>query len=266
MKAALAYEFIRLRTLRSTWLLTIAALLMTLVSALALTVSPDVGVDGAQLGDQRAYAAVLAGATPYTPLLMGLLGAFAFGHEYRYGTMRTALSVLPNRSNLVLAKVMAIAVWSSAVTALGVSLSVVVLLLFGAGRFEAGVGLTDPGTARVGAGIVIYVALFALAGLAFGWLSRGIPVAVALLLAIPFMLEPLLRLLLSTTGSTLAGTLALLLPFGAGSQLFSYADDSAAVPVGFVNTLSPLAGGSVLAVVVLCLLSVAYALFLKRDA
>ena len=61
----------------------------------------------AQRNDQTAYAAVLTAGTQFTPLLMGLLGVFAFGHEYRYGTIRTALCVLPRRTTLAAAKVLA---------------------------------------------------------------------------------------------------------------------------------------------------------------
>ena len=121
MRDALAYEWRRMRTVRSTWLLTVLSLVLTALPAVAITLNPATGSPVQQgdalrlVGDQEAYALVLTAGAQLTPLLMGLLGAFAFGHEYRYGTMRTALTALPVRERLAAAKVLVVALWSAAV-------------------------------------------------------------------------------------------------------------------------------------------------------
>jgi ABC-2 type transport system permease protein len=269
VRSALAYEFVRIRTIRSSWVLTGLSLSFTLIYAVGSAVSPVVGLDTSTrlLGDQAEYAAVLTVSTQFTPLLMGLLGAFAFGHEYRYGTMRTALRVLPRRTTLAAAKVLAIALWSAAVAGIGVALSAVALVLLGRGRFEPGTSLTAGNTPRVAMGVVVYVVLFASMGLAFGWLFRNLQTAVTILLILPLMVEPLLRLLLAASGLGPAAEVGHYLPFGADRQLYAYTTQMDARSFEpFRNDLSPLAGGLTMAAVTAFLLALAHLRFQRRDA
>ncbi len=41
-------------------------------------------------------------------MLLSMIGIFAIGHEYRYGTIRPTLSALPRRSNVLAAKVIVV--------------------------------------------------------------------------------------------------------------------------------------------------------------
>ena len=280
MKGAVAYEWVRVRTIRSTWILSAAALAITVLAAVAFTLNPVSGAGGAGsagpdegpppgglVGDQAAYAAILTAAAQLSPLLMGLLGAFAFGHEYRYGTIRSALAALPRRSGLAVAKVVVVALWAAAVAVLGVALSAVVAKLLGGDRFAPAVSLTAGATPRVALGVVLYVVLFALVGLAFGWLFRNVPAAVTLLLVLPLLVEPLLRQILSIRALESISGVGRFLPFGAGAQLYAYTTQpDPNVPAAFRNDLSPLAGGLTLAAVTAVLLVIAYVLFQKRDA
>ena len=269
MRPALAYELVRIRTIRSSWALSALALSITLIGAVGSTLSPVGGGDTANplLGDQAAYAAVLTAPTQFTPLLMGLLGAFAFGHEYRYGTIRTALCVLPRRTTLAAAKVLAIALWSAGVAVIGVALSALVLVLLGGGRFEPGTSLTAGNTPRVAMGVVVYVVLFALMGLAFGWLFRNLQTAVTLLLILPLMVEPLLRLLLVAPALGPLAEVRHYLPFGAGRRLYAYTTQlDPQVMEAFRIELSPLVGGLTMAAVTALLLALAHLRFQRRDA
>lgn len=273
MRDALAYEWLRLRTVRSTWLLTAASLLLTVLPALALTVNPLSGVpvgDGDQVrvvGDQEAYAGVLTAGAQLAPLLMGLLGAFAFGHEYRYGTIRTALTALPVRDRLAAAKVLVVGLWAAGVGVLAVVISAVVLLLLRGERFAPDVRLSEATTLRVALGVVLYVVLLALLGLALGWLFRNVPAAVTVLLVVPLVVEPVLRALLSLRALEPVSGVGRYLPYGAGQRLFAYSSRiDPEVPAAFRNDLAPLAGGLTLALVVLGLLAVAHVLFRRRDA
>lgn len=273
MKDALAYEWVRIRTVRSTWLLTALALVLTALPALAITLNPASGTplqEGESfrvVGDQEAYALVLTAGAQLAPLLMGLLGAFAFGHEYRYGTMRTALTALPVRDRLAVAKVLVVAVWAAVVGVLGVLVSAAVLLLFRGDRYQAGVRLTEATTLRVALGVVLYVVLIALLGLALGWLFRNVPAAVTVLLVTPLVVEPLLRALLSLNALEPISGIGRYLPYGAGSRLYAYSSRiDPEVPAAFRNDLGPLAGGLTLALVVAALVAVAHVLFRRRDA
>jgi len=265
VKGALAYERVRLTSLRSTWVLSAASLVVAVLAAVAFTLGPSSG--GGALGDQRAYAMVLTAGAQLTPLLMGLLGAFAFGHEYRYGTIRPALTALPRRTPLALAKVLTVALWSAAVAALTVALAALVALLLGGGRFDPGVSLSVAPVPRMALGVVLYVALSALIGLAFGWLFRNIPAAVSLLLVIPTIVEPLLKVVLSLDALEPLAGIGRFLPFTAGAQLYAYSTvGDPEIPEALRSDLSPLAGGLTFGLVTLVLLGIAYALFQRRDA
>lgn len=269
MKRSIAYEWVRLTSLRSTWVLTVASLLIAVLAALAFTFATGGGSGGppGSQGDQAAYATVLTAGAQLTPLLMGLLGAFAFGHEYRYGTIRPTLTALPRRGAVAAAKVLLVVVWSAAVAALAVALAVLVAELFGGDRFEPGVGLSVGATPRVALGVVLYVVLSALVGLAFGWLFRNIVAAVSLLLVMPIVVEPLLKLVLSLDALEPVASVGRFLPFTAGAQLYAYSTAiDPDIPEAFRNDLSPLAGGLTFAALALVLLAAAYALFQRRDA
>ena len=273
MKGALRYEWVRVRTVRSTWVLSAAALLAAVLVSLALGLNPTSGAgsDGPQpggvRGDQEAFAMVLTAPAQLSPLLMGLLGAFAFGHEYRYGTIRSTLAALPRRRVVATAKVLVVALWAAAVASVGVALAAVAALLVRGGRYGPEVSLTAGPTPRVALGVVLYVVLSALIGLALGWLFRNIPAAVTLLLVVPLIVEPILRGLLSLSVLEPISGVGRYLPFGAGGQLFAYSTRvDPDIPAAFRNDLSPLAGGLTFALVTAALLAVAYALFQRRDA
>jgi ABC-2 type transport system permease protein len=196
---------------------------------------------------------------------MGLLGVFAFGHEYRHGTIRAALTVLPRRAALAGAKMLVVAAWALAVALGGVLVSTGVLLTVGQNKFGDNVGLGSPGMARVATGAVLYVALTALAGLALGWLLRSLPAAIVLLVALPVMVEPALQLVLSADALHLDGWNRYL-PFSAGARMYAYSTQVTAGPSAFRNDLSPLAGGLVFATAIALILGAALVLFQRRDS
>lgn len=265
MRRAVAYELMRLRTVTSTWVLTGLSLALTLVSALSLTVSPDRAEHG--LGDQRAFASVITGTAQFSSLTMGLLGVLAFGHEYRYGTMRTALCVLPHRSTFAGAKVLAVAAWSAGVAGAGVALSALLAVVLGQGRFAPDVGLRADGMARIALGVVLYVTMSALVGLALAWLFRGLPTAITLLLLIPFVAEPFLRVLLATPALHPIQAVGGYLPYTAGASLYAFSTRAApGLPDALGRILSPLAGGVTMAAFTTVLLALALLLFRQRDA
>ena len=281
---ALAQEWMRLRTLRSTWWLTAGAIAISLAIAVGLVFdagSSTAGRSGdfsgggapgdrqspaAVLGDQESFAAVLSSAGLLVPLLMGLLGAFAFGHEYRYGTILSALTGTPRRSSVAVAKVVVLAAYAGFVGVVCVALSALVATLFSS-RFAPGVSLTGGATERVAGGTVLYIVLVALLGLGLGWLLRSIPAAVSIMLVFPLIGETLIRLLLSIDFLEPIQGIGRYLPFSAGAQLLDYSTAiDPNVPEAFFNDLTPLVGGLTLAAVVAVVLGAAYLLFQRRDA
>lgn len=273
MRGALAQEWVRLRTLRSSWVLSGCSLAVTLIAAVALTLtagttsSRRAGGGSGMLGDQQAFASVLSAAAQLTPLLMGLLGVFAFGHDYRHGTIRPVLTTVPRRPAVAVARLLGVLLWSAAVGLACVAASALVLVLLGGDRFAPGVGFGGGPTGRVAWGTVLYIVLIALLGLGFGWLLRSIPTAVTLLFVLPLIAEPIVRAILSIRALHSIAGIGRYLPFGAGAQLYAYSTRvDPTVPAAFRNDLSPLAGGLTLAAVTAVLLAIAALLFARRDA
>ncbi|HEY8456991.1 MAG TPA: hypothetical protein VIL34_15475 [Actinopolymorphaceae bacterium] len=262
---AVRYEWVRIRTLRSTYWLTGLGLLLSAVIA---------GIIGWVMRDDSISAAwsgvILTGGSafsplPFTAVFMGIVGIFSFGHEFRHGTILATLTAVPRRSFVVVAKCLVIAAWSFVVAVVGVGLNWTV------GSVVAGESLPlvrgVAGAAVVG--FVCFVVLWGLLGLGLGSLLRNVPAAVVLLLVFPLIVEPLI------------GTLAMLdalepireavhyLPFTAGNAM-SESLDPAAISGGttspFGDTPSRLVSGLTFTAWVAALLVPAIALFHKRDS
>jgi ABC-2 type transport system permease protein len=258
MSRALQYEWVRLRTLRSTWWL-----LGTALAVAAGVAALFAGFASSPKGTLVLALTALAGqAVPLCGILMGLVGAFAIGHEYRYGTIRLTLPVVPRRTELLLAKVLVVAVWSVLVAAASLLLAYLVLLVW-----PGSVILDDPvdgdALTRILVGFVLLVLLYALVGMALAGLLRNLPGAIVLLVVWPLVVETILVGLTFIPGLDGARPATKYLPFSAGQRLLS---TDAGDQVPGVTQLRPWEGGAVFAALALVLL-VAWAVsFRRRDA
>lgn len=111
MSGLLRYEWRRITTIRATWVVLALAVLFTALQAWLISLSEGVpGGDGAMdtgLEPAKTAFGPLAGSTAsgfLTLVVLSVIAAMAFGHEYRYGTIRLTLSEFPRRISVVLAK------------------------------------------------------------------------------------------------------------------------------------------------------------------
>jgi ABC-2 type transport system permease protein len=172
-------EWIKLRTLRSTWF-GLAAVLAILIGFGAVAAAVGGDPDGSR--DSDPLSIVLMGAD-FAVLLVGILGALAGAREYGSGMISATMAAVPRRWPVVLAK---------AVVVVGVVLPTAVVGVFGA--FGAGIailsvgghetlGLTDPGVLRTLFGMAGYVTAIALIGLSLGILLRSTASSIGALVA-----------------------------------------------------------------------------------
>lgn len=265
MTGALRYEITRLRTLRSTWWLLGLSLLVTAIVAFIVAWvarSNELGISGLSI-------ALSAGAEfsgiPIPAVFAGLVGAFAFGHEYRYGTIRPALSAVPSRSKLILAKFIVTSLWALLLAALGVGVAYLTVLLVPGHELLEGTLEWEP-VGRVAVGFVILVMLWNLAGLSFAGLFRNLPVAIVMLLVIPLVVEGVLFGLLNFVPALEdLSWLSKYLPFGAGTALVTTIDPTELGGPDF-DVPTPLQGGLTFAVFGLVLFLLCWLLFRRRDA
>lgn len=172
-------EWIKLRTLRSTWL-TIGGILFALVAfglISALTASGQVEVDPGQGGPpgfagSDPVSTVLSGAT-FAVLIVAVLGAIIGAREYSTGMIRTTLAAVPKRLPVL---------WGKLTTFVGILAPVAlvgVLVSFAGGMaiLDAGgaatVSWSDDGVARAVLGTAAYLVGLGLIGVAVGVVMRS---------------------------------------------------------------------------------------------
>ena len=243
----------RIRTVRSTWVLSILAIVFNCT----LGVLASLKVEDLTRAD---YLQRLTFGYELTGLFMSLIGVFAFAHEYRHGTIRATLAALPRRLRVYLAKIVVVTFWTSVVTLLALALrwSITLLLIGGPARR---ISLTAAPGPRVLLGTVFIVVLGALIGLAYAALFRNVVAAIVLLLVVPLVVEGLVFALLTLDALKPVRAVARFLPYTASRAI------TAMEPVELFGTrIYPWQGAAVFAGFAALLLLPAWLLFARRDA
>ena len=230
-------EWIKLRTLRSTWTM-LAAVLLTILGIGAIAAATATGAvegppDGGGPGGGDALSTVLAGSM-LAVVLVGVLGVLVGAREYSSGLIRSSLAVVPARLPVLWAKVVAFLVAVVPVVLVGVVVAFVAGMAILDGGGVATVSWSDEGTARVVLGTAAYVVGIGLIGLALGLLLRSTAGAISALLAgvlvlptlagalLPESADGLLKYVPSNAGSAFTSTVPTesLLSSGTGALVF----------------------------------------------
>lgn len=172
-------EWIKLATLRSTWWsFAIVAVLSVGISAMLASASRD-------FGPGFEPVMVVVSPLPFTMLLAGILGAIAITGEYSTGMIRSTLTAAPRRGSVLASK---------AIVAAGLMFVVSLVVFAGAVAATAPIlrepiDWSDPArsTLPILAG-ALSMAVFTLIGLAFGFVLRSGPGAIAATVAVLFVL------------------------------------------------------------------------------
>jgi ABC-2 type transport system permease protein len=179
-------EWIKLRSLRSTWY-TLACLLVVGLGITTLTTNAA----GSQYADDpRAWDPTAFSLKCYVvaQLVIGVLGILAVTGEHATGLMRTSLTATPRRHRLLAAKV---------VVAVGVAVVAGQVLMFTAfllcqtvltAKDVPHARLGDPGVLAAVTGGGLYLAAIALLAIALGTLVRATAGALAILVGIVFLM------------------------------------------------------------------------------
>ncbi|AWB91321.1 ABC transporter permease [Aeromicrobium chenweiae] len=268
---ALRYEYLRLRTIRSTyWLIAIAMAFQLVMSiVLATVISTSDAFVGDNTFDVISTIGASSGVAPlFIAYIIGLLGVFSMGHEYRHGMIRATLTAIPNRTHVFVAKIVTTVVISALAALLCVLIALLCIVAYG----------LDLPTARgllgMAAGTAVFTALFSLSGMAYATITRNQTAAVALLLLVPSVLESIIRAIVvaikaaSDDPTSEGGVMNILkfLPYDAGGKLYTRASLADLLEFLGYKPFGAVGGGIVLGVFVAALLGIGYALFLRRDA
>ncbi|MFG6402693.1 ABC transporter permease subunit [Microbacterium sp. P04] len=264
---AVRSEWIKLRTIRSTWWC--YAILFVLVVGFSALLSSTLSVEPAPTGAAAQSLAVQAVtiSTTFGALVVSVLGVLIISGEYGTGMIRSTLTAVPKRLPALVAKALVFAIATFVVSAISfaVSVPISVALLSGKG-LEIDLGDSQYWLALLGG--VGYLVLVGLIAFSLGAIIRntagGVAVALGLVLAAPIVLS----IISALTQLTWVLNLEKLLPSSAGGLLSTYpVSDAAAAPTpDGVWVLEPWQGGLILVVWFVVLFTTAAVLLKRRDA
>ncbi|OEV08636.1 ATP-binding cassette domain-containing protein [Streptomyces nanshensis] len=205
--APLRYELCRLFSVRSTWIALALTVAVAFCAAL-LMARTGMGLPSSSGGSPAPAVRLLTGwpsggifVLPPVAVAAGLLGAFAFGEEFRYPALAPARSPVPRRLSLLAAK---LAVSALLTVVLSLVVAVVnaagVTLLLGSGALALP---GDAASASAGgswrlhvAGVFVFAAGCAWAGVLAAGIFRSGAIGTAVVVAVPLLLAPLAGTLL----------------------------------------------------------------------
>lgn len=272
MRAALAYEWVRLRTIRSTyWLIALAfafQLLMTMLIAWQLPESGPLSGGNGPVAQLVTVGASSGFAPLFLAYILGIVGVFSMGHEYRHGMIRTTLTAVPSRSAVFIAKLV-----TTGVVAAAAAVGCVAIALFSAVLFGVDMATADS-LSKLTLGVVLYTVLFTWSGLAYAALIRNQTAAVALLMLVPSVIESIIRAVViaikaasdDPTGRGGLVNILKYLPYDAGGKMYTRQSLDDLLDFLGYRPFGAVGGGIVLGVFVGAFLALAYGLFLHRDA
>jgi ABC-2 type transport system permease protein len=251
-------EWIKLRSLRSTWYSLLAAVVIivglgTLFSAVH-THRVDqgggpggraLGLDATQISLRGVFLAQLA---------IGVLGVLVITGEYSTGMIRSSLAAVAHRQPVLVAKALVFAIVVFVVS-LAATLSGFLLGQQAQAGTHAQASLSTPGAERAIFGGALYLTLIGLMAVGLGFLIRNTAGAIATLFGIVLVL-PLLTNALPTPYST---DVAKYLPLNAGTQILTTINPDPSM-------LGPWAGIGITALYALIALVAGAVMLKRRDA
>lgn len=248
MIQALKAEFLKLRTVRSTLVLSSIAFLLVLIGS-------SVAGYHASSHDQYLFSTNVLQTATVVSFFSALVSVLLMAHEYRYNTIVYALSLSKSRTKVLLAKIVTVLTYTIVITLVADCLGILALI---AGASVAGHHLShqDFDAVTVAAKSLYYCVGFALAALLFTTLLRNITASVAVLFIVPNTVEGIFSLFLKHNIT--------FLPFSALQQVISPSSIISKGPTPAWQ--SPTRGAFVFAVWLIVGWAIAWILFLRRDA
>ncbi len=260
MRDALRYEWMRIRTLRSTYWLTGLAIVVTAAIAfiIALVTRNDpttpVIISNVLLGGGE--------FATFIPIFMAIMGVLAVGHEYRYGTIQPTLTAVPQRSRLLSAKIIVVAVVALAVVAVSLAINTIIGTIFWGEFPDLGMEPLN----EVIPGYFVMVLLWAILGIALAQLFRGVPSAIVVLLVTPLIVESLITGLATIPALDWLVPVVKFLPFTAGSRLIATGPMDMGPGAPDFGLFDRWPSGGVFAVFTAIILAIGWYRFQTRDA
>jgi ABC-2 type transport system permease protein len=241
MTALLSTEALKLRTLRTTWI----------VAALAVAVSAAIGFAAVRISigaHEPLHLAAVAGVPAQALWFLAIVSALlASAGEFQHRTIRTTLLAVPQRRRVLVAKIAVAGAYGGLLVLIGTAAAVVAGLLTAAG---SGASFSETGVSWGHlAGTVAVGAVFAVLAAGLGVITRSTAIAVGAVLLWRFVGEGILPALLHHDGVTRWT------PNGTAGALIGIGD----------HPLAPWAAGLLLSGYTAAICGLAAVLFLRLD-
>jgi hypothetical protein len=263
---ALRYEWLRTRSVRSTWGLLTALAVVNGLATLSIAQEFLNGSRSLALPDdvlRLLSGGSIVGSVSAVTLLAGLIGVLVAGQDQRRGMSSTTLLAVPRRGALFAARLIVTACWAGAAAVAALTVSYVVAWQRLGARWGIGV-ITQGHVVAALAGQVVLAVLTAILGLGLVALLRRPVLAAVVLLSLPLLIEPAVhRTLLHHSSAGWARTVVDYLPFRAASSMVHLVSVQ-----GGGSTLwssSAALGGALFLVLVAAALAAGGAMILNRD-
>lgn len=245
-------EWIKFRTLRSSWFTLVGAVLLMLVFGTIFGYTTSTA-NWAKLGADSRAATTSLGGYHIVQLVIGVLGVLFVTGEYATGMIRSTFAAVPRRLPVLAAKSGVFAA-ISVVTMTVASFAAYFLAQAFLSSHGHGSSLSDPGALRTVAGVGVYLTLIGALGGALGWIVRSTAGGISALVGIMLILPGVVGLLPNGIGDVITKYL----PSEAGGAFITAAPHAGA--------LSPWTGLAVFALWVAGAFAAATVLVRRRDA
>jgi ABC-type transport system involved in multi-copper enzyme maturation permease subunit len=254
--AAVASEWIKLRSVRSVPIALLATIMFAVAEAGIVCAGFASRWSGLSAGEQASFDPTYQSIQGilFAQLVVGALGVLVISNEYGSGLIRTTFTATPQRGLVLAAKAISFGVvaWAAS-TAMSFAAFFVGQSLLGSPVPHATLGQPEVLRAVMGGGV--YLALIGLLGLALGAILRSTAAGISSLFGIVLVLP----LLLDNVPTDVIGNTDAYLPSNAGGALWAVVPQSS-------RMLSPGRGIGVLALEVAAFWVVAFLLIRRRDA
>lgn len=244
-------EWVKFRTLRSSWVMLFAS--FAALIAFGLIIGYNTGKNFQGLAPEDAAASGPLQGYYMGQLLMGVLGVLLVTGEYSTGMIRSTLGAVPHRLPVLVAKSVVFGAIALVTMVAGTFCAFFASQLF-LSHYGHGSSLSDPGVLRAVVGTGVYLTLVGILGGAIGWIVRSTPGGISSLVGILLVLPVLFQVL--------PGSLA--------AHVFDYLPTEAAssfvMSVHLPGTLSAVSGFVVFVLWVVAALVAAAVVLRRRDA
>lgn len=266
MTGALRYEWVRIKTIGSTYWFYGIALALTLLITIFVTWGVNSSVpEDFSLVEATTWVITGGASAVVIPVLAApfcaAIGVLTLGHEYRYGTNKATLTAIPDRYAVLTAKLVVLTAWVL------VTVGSILFVNFAIAGLFLNIFDVSGDTIRPVLLYVLYCLGFAYAGLGLSAILRNQTGAMVAVLVYPLVVEPIINGIMSLLGEVNQGfeSLANLLPAAAGRRMmFSPFDEQAGF--GQLDTWGIGPSALIFVIGVAITIAAGATLFVKRDA